>query len=151
MLLGLRMRPWKSRGHLQRSGSPRAWLNTPCDAATSHVGKCSAEYPTTHNNCKPLDVPAAGTIQNFARKYTFPIDTVSFDFKVMDSLSANDLGSGPDDGCYIKVSAAASHITAFAEWLPTHTATSDSNAPAGAAGRLRPRCHTLPACKAVKS
>ena len=100
-------------------------------------------------NCKPLDVPAAGTIQNFARKYTFPIDTVSFDFKVMDSLTANDLGSGPDDGCYIKVSAAASHITAFAEWLPTHTATSDSNAPAGAAGRLRPRCHTLPACKAV--
>ena len=59
---------------------------------------------------KPLKLDAAGTIQNFARKYTFPIDTVSFDFKVMDSLSANGLTSGPDDGCYIKVNAAASHL-----------------------------------------
>ena len=63
-----------------------------------------------HSNCTPLELLAAGTIQNFARKYTFPIDTVSFDFKVMDSLSADGLTSGADDGCYIKASAAASHL-----------------------------------------
>ena len=67
-------------------------------------------YLTVHSSCKSLELSAAGTIQNFARKYTFPIDTVSFDFKVMDSLSADGLASSPDDGCYIKVSAAASHL-----------------------------------------
>ena len=75
--------------------------------------------PPSAQQLQALELSAAGTIQNFARKYTFPIDTVSFDFKVMDSLSANDLGSGPDDGCYIKVSAAASIlIPTTAKWLP---------------------------------
>ena len=73
-------------------------------------GKCSAKCLTVHSNCNSLELPAAGTIQNFARKYTFPIDTVSFDFKVMDSLSADGLHSGADDGCYIKVSAAAGNL-----------------------------------------
>jgi dynein heavy chain, axonemal len=43
-----------------------------------------------------------GTLQNFARKYTYPIDTVSFDFKVMDHLSYETCAAGPEDGCYIR-------------------------------------------------
>jgi len=43
-----------------------------------------------------------GTLQNYARKYTFAIDTVSFDFRVMDHLGdAETVAEGPDDGCYI--------------------------------------------------
>ncbi|KAK9803422.1 hypothetical protein WJX72_010826 [[Myrmecia] bisecta] len=43
-----------------------------------------------------------GTVQNFARKYTFPIDTVSFEFQVMDELSVTSCQQGPEDGCYIR-------------------------------------------------
>ncbi|EFJ44216.1 dynein heavy chain 2 [Volvox carteri f. nagariensis] len=43
-----------------------------------------------------------GTLQNFARKYTYPIDTVSFGFQVMDSLDEGRLAGGPEDGCYIR-------------------------------------------------
>ena len=45
-----------------------------------------------------------GTLQNFARKNTFPIDTVSFGFKVMDTLPTNGsgVGTGPEDGCYVR-------------------------------------------------
>lgn len=42
-----------------------------------------------------------GTIQNYARKNTFAIDTVSFGFEVMDQHDAAST-SGPEDGCYIK-------------------------------------------------
>lgn len=43
-----------------------------------------------------------GTLQNFARKNTYPIDTVSFSFQVMDHLQPEAVPSGPEDGCYIR-------------------------------------------------
>ena len=43
-----------------------------------------------------------GTLQNFARKMMFSIDTVSFSFRVMDSLSEKTTKVGPTDGCYIR-------------------------------------------------
>jgi dynein heavy chain len=41
-----------------------------------------------------------GTLQNYARKYAVSIDTVSFDFEIMD-IDESDLPV-PEDGCYIK-------------------------------------------------
>jgi hypothetical protein len=47
-----------------------------------------------------------GTLQNYARKHTYPIDTVSFGFEVMDSLSSSKTSPGdiaaPEDGCYVR-------------------------------------------------
>ena len=43
-----------------------------------------------------------GTLQNFARKMMFSIDTVSFSFRVMDTLSEKTTAIGPADGCYIR-------------------------------------------------
>ncbi|KAJ9504717.1 hypothetical protein QJQ45_010696, partial [Haematococcus lacustris] len=43
-----------------------------------------------------------GTLQNYARKNTLPIDTVSFSFQIMDSLEADAVVCGPEDGCYIR-------------------------------------------------
>lgn len=43
-----------------------------------------------------------GTLQNFARKHTYPIDTVSFSFNMRDDLTESGTQSGPADGCYIK-------------------------------------------------
>ena len=42
-----------------------------------------------------------GTLQNFARKMLFSIDTVSFSFRVMDTLT-DAVPDGPTDGCYIR-------------------------------------------------
>jgi dynein heavy chain len=39
-------------------------------------------------------------LQNYARKYKFPIDTVSFSFVMRDEL-AEELTSKPEDGCYV--------------------------------------------------
>ncbi len=39
-------------------------------------------------------------LQNYARKYRFPIDTVSFSFVMKDEL-AEDIKQKPEDGCYI--------------------------------------------------
>jgi len=39
-------------------------------------------------------------LQNYARKYSFPIDTVSFSF-VMRDETQDELTSAPEDGCYI--------------------------------------------------
>ena len=47
---------------------------------------------------------STGVLQNYARKYTIPIDHLSFEFQVMDK---EDEGEGdiprPQDGAYIKV------------------------------------------------
>lgn len=43
-----------------------------------------------------------GTLQNFARKYQYPIDTVSFDFVCMDNKDYKSITKQPDDGCYIR-------------------------------------------------
>eukprot|EP00798_Chlamydomonas_sp_ICE-L_P022533 gene22533-29660_t len=42
-----------------------------------------------------------GTLQNFARKNGYAIDTVSFSFQYMDHLT-EDVAEGPIDGCYIR-------------------------------------------------
>lgn len=49
-------------------------------------------------------------LQNYARKHSYPIDTVSFGFEVLDSLRtsgrASTGGAGsitaPEDGCYVR-------------------------------------------------
>lgn len=41
-------------------------------------------------------------MQNFARKHTLPIDTVSFSFDVMDSMTEAASSKGPEEGCYIR-------------------------------------------------
>lgn len=44
-----------------------------------------------------------GTLQNYARKHTYPIDTVSFAFEVMDGVNApEDSLTAPEDGCYVR-------------------------------------------------
>jgi len=42
-----------------------------------------------------------GTLQNFARANQYPIDTISWDFKVMDDLSVSAIKEAPTSGCYI--------------------------------------------------
>jgi len=42
-----------------------------------------------------------GTKQNFARKYTIPIDEVVFDFEVVPEIDMKTHKDKPDDGCYI--------------------------------------------------
>lgn len=41
-----------------------------------------------------------GVMQNYARKYTIPIDTLAFDYELQ-SLSVDLLTEAPDDGAYI--------------------------------------------------
>lgn len=42
-----------------------------------------------------------GALQNHARKYQIPIDTLNFGFKVMEMEDATDVKSPPKDGLYI--------------------------------------------------
>jgi len=42
-----------------------------------------------------------GTLQNYARRQVIAIDTISFDFQVMEK-EARELRRGPDAGCYIR-------------------------------------------------
>lgn len=42
-----------------------------------------------------------GVLQTFARKNKIPVDTVSFDFEVL-NVSWQDITTGPEDGCYIR-------------------------------------------------
>ena len=42
-----------------------------------------------------------GVLQNFARKYTIPIDHLGFEFEVLREES--DMKTKPDDGAYVKV------------------------------------------------
>eukprot|EP00357_Protocruzia_adherens_P016996 CAMPEP_0115042314 /NCGR_PEP_ID=MMETSP0216-20121206/46198_1 /TAXON_ID=223996 /ORGANISM="Protocruzia adherens, Strain Boccale" /LENGTH=717 /DNA_ID=CAMNT_0002424417 /DNA_START=41 /DNA_END=2194 /DNA_ORIENTATION=- len=42
-----------------------------------------------------------GTMQNFARKYKIPIDTLIYDFEVISHEENFDLSKPPQDGCYI--------------------------------------------------
>lgn len=41
-----------------------------------------------------------GTLQNYARRHHLPIDTLYFDFNIMDT-TAEAITTGPTDGCYI--------------------------------------------------
>lgn len=42
-----------------------------------------------------------GTLQNFARKYRYPISVVSFDFVVIDDKAGEDFEARPEAGCYV--------------------------------------------------
>jgi dynein heavy chain len=42
-----------------------------------------------------------GTLQNYARKFQYPIDRIDFTTKVLDFKDETEISSGPDDGCYI--------------------------------------------------
>ena len=42
-----------------------------------------------------------GTLQNYARKYQLPIDTLEFSFHVKDTMG-EDVTEKPEDGCYIR-------------------------------------------------
>lgn len=43
-----------------------------------------------------------GTMQNYARKYKYPIDTLCFDFEVQsESMKPENIHAGPSDGCYV--------------------------------------------------
>jgi len=42
-----------------------------------------------------------GTMQNFARKHQYPIDTIQWDFNVVDTKTVDNTREPPADGCYI--------------------------------------------------
>jgi len=43
-----------------------------------------------------------GTLQNYARKYKKPIDTLQYEFLVLDKNDPkNDVNKSPEDGCYV--------------------------------------------------
>ena len=48
-----------------------------------------------------IHVYATGVLQNFARKYTIPIDHLGFEFEVLQE--EDNMSSKPEDGAYIKV------------------------------------------------
>merc|ERR1711934_230826 len=43
-----------------------------------------------------------GSMQNYARSKQFPIDTIAFDFIMLDTFSADSITSKPQDGVYIR-------------------------------------------------
>lgn len=52
-------------------------------------------------SASPPGLPPVGVSQNFARKYTIPIDHLGFEFKVLDQEQHMD--TPPADGAYVKV------------------------------------------------
>jgi dynein heavy chain len=42
-----------------------------------------------------------GTLQNYARKNKFPIDVVAYNYRVLDTITHEDITEAPAHGCYI--------------------------------------------------
>lgn len=77
-----------------------------CSAARPRDGHLLL-HPTTNAHLVLVRPPhfhtqafLTGTLQNYARKNRFPIDTVSFDFVIRDDLEASTTAA-PEIGCYI--------------------------------------------------
>lgn len=51
-----------------------------------------------------------GVSQNFARKYTIPIDEIGFEFEVM-RLEKSDISKKPEDGAFVYVSISTGDTT----------------------------------------
>ena len=70
---------------------------------------CHGKLPCCESASRPtcwlhwLQAFLTGTLQNYARKHAYPIDTVSFGFEVMDSTNGNSGdAAAPEDGCYVR-------------------------------------------------
>lgn len=50
-----------------------------------------------------MSLLSLGVSQNYARKYTIPIDHLGFEFEMMGD--EDDMANKPDDGAYVKVKA----------------------------------------------
>ena len=57
-----------------------------------------------------------GVSQNFARKYTIPIDKLGFQFEVLDEEDT--MSQKPDDGAYVKVRSI--HVQYYIDIWQTH-------------------------------
>ena len=53
-------------------------------------------------NFRTVAIFVSGVSQNFARKYTIPIDTIGFEFEMM--KEEREMETKPDDGAYVYVS-----------------------------------------------
>ena len=83
-----------------------------CACACACVCVCLSQGERVHSTnlhctqlCLPLShhlaFPLVGVSQNFARKYTIPIDHLGFQFKVLEQEQHMD--TPPADGAYVKV------------------------------------------------
>ena len=63
--------------------------------------------PHTHTLSISFVCVLLGVLQNYARRYTIPIDHLGFEFEVL--KEEGDIGCKPEDGAYIKVASILSH------------------------------------------
>eukprot|EP01116_Phalansterium_solitarium_P017128 TRINITY_DN413_c0_g1_i5.p1 TRINITY_DN413_c0_g1~~TRINITY_DN413_c0_g1_i5.p1 ORF type:complete len:4163 (-),score=2181.62 TRINITY_DN413_c0_g1_i5:539-13027(-) len=79
-----------------------SWV-TDLEARLAFIQKWTKDGPPNVFWMSGLFFPQAfltGAMQNYARKYVVPIDTISFDFEVL-STPADQITAPPADGCYV--------------------------------------------------